>query len=50
MFQAERDKLGSPSTGSEDGGVDLVELAQELDPDEFDGANTFNGTYFLHLS
>lgn len=34
----QRDKLGSPSTGSEDGGcMDLAEIAQELDHDEFDG-------------
>uniref|UniRef100_A0A182J5D4 Uncharacterized protein n=1 Tax=Anopheles atroparvus TaxID=41427 RepID=A0A182J5D4_ANOAO len=41
-----RDKLGSPSTGSEDGGagcIDLAEIAQELDQDEFDGPTTLNG-------
>lgn len=40
----QKDKLGSPSTGSEDGGgVDLAELVQELDHDEFDGPTIFNG-------
>lgn len=39
-----RDKLGSPSTGSEDGGgIDLADIAQELDQDEFDGPATLNG-------
>lgn len=40
----QKDKLGSPSTGSEDGGgVDLAELVQELDHDEFDGPTVMNG-------
>lgn len=40
----QKDKLGSPSTGSEDGGgVDLAELVQELDHDEFDGPTVLNG-------
>lgn len=40
----QKDKLGSPSTGSEDGGgVDLTELVQELDHDEFDGPTVLNG-------
>lgn len=46
----QRDKLGSPSTGSEDGGggggggvIDLADLAPELDQDEFDGPATLNG-------
>lgn len=40
----QKDKLGSPSTGSEDGGgVDLAELVQELDHDEFDGPTILNG-------
>lgn len=40
----QRDKLGSPSTGSEDGGgIDLGDMAQELDQDEFDGPVAFNG-------
>lgn len=40
----QRDKLGSPSTGSEDGGgIDLGDIAQELDQDEFDGPTTLNG-------
>ncbi|XP_058821414.1 ras GTPase-activating protein 1 isoform X2 [Topomyia yanbarensis] len=39
----QRDKLGSPSTGSEDGGgIDLGDIAQELDQDEFDGPTTLN--------
>lgn len=42
----QKDKLGSPSTGSEDGGgVDLAELVQELDHDEFDGPTVLNGTW-----
>lgn len=40
-----KDRLGSPSSGSEDGGggVDLADLAQELDQDEFDGPALING-------
>lgn len=54
MMTTQKDKLGSPSTGSEDGGggVDLAELAQELDHDEFDGqvlANGERGCYFFFL-
>lgn len=43
-----KDRLGSPSSGSEDGGaaVDLAELAQELDQDEFDGPPLINGKKF----
>lgn len=41
----QKDKLGSPSTGSEDGGVDLAELVQELDHDEFDGPALPNGKW-----
>lgn len=45
-----KDKLGSPSTESEDGGVDLGELAADLELDEADGPST-NGklNYFKHL-
>lgn len=43
----QKDKLGSPSTGSEDGGVDLAELVQELDHDEFDGPTVLNGKFRL---
>lgn len=36
-----KDQLGSPSTGSEDGGgPDLADLAADLDLDEVDGPNT----------
>lgn len=40
-----KDRLGSPSSGSEDGGVgvDLADLAHELDADEFDGPLLVNG-------
>lgn len=52
----QKDKLGSPSTGSEDGGgggvgagggaaFDLTELVQELDHDEFDGPALPNGKF-----
>lgn len=48
-----RDKLGSPSTGSEDGGggIDLADLVPELDQDDFDGPTTLNGmsTFVLFL-
>lgn len=45
LIRMQRDKLGSPSTGSEDGGggIDLADLAPELDHDEFDGPATLNG-------
>lgn len=44
VFGIQKDKLGSPSTGSEDGGgLDLGELVQELDQDEFDGPLMANG-------
>lgn len=44
----QRDKLNSPSTGSEDGGggvggIDLTELTQDIDQDEFDGPIIANG-------
>lgn len=44
----QKDELGSPSTGSEDGGngavQDLAESSKELcDPDEFDGPALPNG-------
>lgn len=57
----QKDKLGSPTGGSDDGhlaalggigglgammavgGIDLSDLAQELDQDEFDGLNLLNG-------
>lgn len=35
-----KDKLGSPSTESEDGGGDIAELAAELELDEADGPST----------
>lgn len=42
-----KDRLGSPSSGSDDGGVavDLADLAQELDADEFDGPLLMNGKF-----
>lgn len=47
-FGIQKDKLGSPSTGSEDGGgLDLGELVQELDQDEFDGPLMPNGNFIL---
>lgn len=39
-----KDKLGSPSTESEDGGGDLAELAADLELDEADGPST-NGKF-----
>lgn len=44
----QKDKLGSPSTGSEDGGngtcLDMVEMGKDLaDQDEFDGPAMPNG-------
>lgn len=57
----QKDKLGSPTGGSDDGnlaalggitglgammaagGIDLNDLAQELDQDEFDGPHMLNG-------
>lgn len=46
----QKDKLGSPSTGSEDGGngaLDLAESNRELaDQDEFDGPALPNGKKF----
>lgn len=40
-----KDRLGSPSSGSDDEGVgvDLADLAHELDADEFDGPLLVNG-------
>lgn len=38
-----KDKLGSPSTESEDGGGDVAELAADLELDEPDGPSTING-------
>lgn len=35
-----KDKLGSPSTESEDGGGDIAELAVDLELDEPDGPST----------
>lgn len=35
-----KDKLGSPSTESEDGGGDIAELAADLELDEPDGPST----------
>lgn len=43
-----KDKLGSPSTESEDGGGDIAELAADLELDEPDGPST-NGK-FITLS
>lgn len=39
-----KDKLGSPSTESEDGGGDIAELAADLELDEPDGPST-NGKF-----
>lgn len=41
-----KDRMDTPSSGSEDEGgigVDLTDLAQELDQDEFDGPILING-------
>lgn len=35
-----KDKLGSPSTESEDGGGDIAELAADLELDETDAPST----------
>lgn len=35
-----KDKLGSPSTESEDGGGDIAELTADLELDEADGPST----------
>lgn len=46
LMSAHKDKLGSPSTGSEDGGgVDMGDLAQELEQDEFDAPMLANGKF-----
>lgn len=45
-----KDKLGSPSTESEDGGGDLAELAADLELDEADGPSTNGKIQFLILS
>lgn len=46
-----KDRMDTPSSGSDDEGgvgVDLADLAQELDQDEFDGPLLINGSYFKH--
>lgn len=43
-----KDRMDTPSSGSDDEGgvgVDLADLAQELDQDEFDGPLLINGAY-----
>lgn len=41
--------LGSPSTGSDDGGgIDLADLAVELEPDELDGPSV-NGKIRIYV-
>lgn len=50
LIGLQKDKLDSPSTGSEDGGVDLAELVQELDQDEFDGPPILNGNLNVKVS
>lgn len=46
----QKDRMGSPSSGSEDGGaaIDLADLAHELDQDEFDGPPLIGGKYNLY--
>lgn len=44
-----KDKLGSPSTESEDGGGDLAELAADLELDEADGPSTNGDKQFIVL-
>lgn len=42
----QKDKVETPSTDSDDGGgggLDMADLAQELDQDEFDGQVLSNG-------
>lgn len=41
-----KDKLGSPSTESEDGGGDIAELAADLELDEADGPSTNGNNFF----
>ncbi|XP_055694825.1 ras GTPase-activating protein 1 [Lutzomyia longipalpis] len=44
LMSTHKDKLGSPSTGSEDGGgMEMGDLAQELEQDEFDAPMLANG-------
>lgn len=43
-----KDKLGSPSTESEDGGADQAELAADLELDEADGPST-NGNFAISV-
>lgn len=49
-----KDRMDTPSSGSEDEGgigVDLADLAQELDQDEFDGPILINGkAIYLNLT
>lgn len=45
-----KDKLGSPSTESEDGGGDLAELAADLELDETDGPSTNGINRPIHLN
>lgn len=48
-----KDRMDTPSSGSEDEGgvgVDLADLAQELDHDEFDGPMLINGTSIYHIA
>lgn len=47
-----KDRMDTPSSGSDDEGgvgVDLGDLAQELDQDEFDGPLLINGKYILMI-
>lgn len=48
MGGIQRDRMNSPSSGSDDGngiggGIDLGDLAHELDQDEFDGPAMMGG-------
>lgn len=48
MGGIQRDRMNSPSSGSEDGGgggIDLADLGHELDQDEFDGPAIMGGEY-----
>lgn len=47
-----KDRMDTPSSGSDDEGgvgVDLGDLAQELDQDEFDGPLLINGKCILMI-